>query len=100
MARSSRLLERAEASEKCAFFFSMNFHENLVLNYRDRCLIAGSVTCYKDRFQPPGGYRIFNTWMGDPCKALLFRAVVRTIKEENLLDRVLLICLWIGQPQN
>lgn len=43
---------------------------------------------YKDSFQPPGGYRIFNTWMGDPCKALLFRAVVKTIKEENLLDRV------------
>merc|ERR1712118_19572 len=43
---------------------------------------------YKDHFQPPGGYRIFNTWMGDPCKALLFRAVVKTIKEENLLDRV------------
>lgn len=43
---------------------------------------------YKDSFQPPGGYRIFNTWMGDPCKALLFRAVVNTIKEEHLLDRV------------
>jgi len=43
---------------------------------------------YTDRFQPPGGYRIFNTWMGDPCKALLFRQVVKTIKEEKLLDRV------------
>merc|ERR1719191_435988 len=43
---------------------------------------------YKDRFQPPGGYRIFNTWMGDPCKAILFRAVVKTIKEQNLLEKV------------
>jgi 4-aminobutyrate aminotransferase/(S)-3-amino-2-methylpropionate transaminase len=43
---------------------------------------------YKDKYQPPGGYRIFNTWMGDPCKALLFRAVVKTIQEEGLLDRV------------
>jgi len=43
---------------------------------------------YKDQYQPPGGYRIFNTWMGDPCKALLFRAVVKTIEEEKLLDRV------------
>lgn len=43
---------------------------------------------YKDHYQPPGGYRIFNTWMGDPCKALLFRAVVKTIEEEKLLDKV------------
>jgi len=43
---------------------------------------------YKDHYQPPGGYRVFNTWMGDPCKALLFRAVVETIKKDNLLDRV------------
>jgi len=43
---------------------------------------------YKDHYQPPGGYRVFNTWMGDPCKALLFRQVVRTIKEDNLLERV------------
>jgi len=38
--------------------------------------------------RPKEGYRIFNTWMGDPCKVLLFKAVVKTIKEENLLDRV------------
>ena len=25
---------------------------------------------YKERFQPPQGYRIFNTWMGDMTKVL------------------------------
>merc|ERR1712050_745985 len=39
---------------------------------------------YKDEFQPPGGYRIFNTWMGDTTKILFFRAVLETIEKEGL----------------
>merc|ERR1712217_296385 len=39
---------------------------------------------YKDEFQPPGGYRIFNTWMGDATKILFFRAVLDTIEKEGL----------------
>jgi len=39
---------------------------------------------YKDEFQPPGGYRIFNTWMGDATKILLFRAVLKTIERDGL----------------
>merc|ERR1711879_153471 len=39
---------------------------------------------YKDEFQPPQGYRIFNTWMGDATKLLLFREVLRTIEIEGL----------------
>jgi 4-aminobutyrate aminotransferase/(S)-3-amino-2-methylpropionate transaminase len=39
---------------------------------------------YKDEFQPPQGYRIFNTWMGDATKLLLFRAVLDTIEKEQL----------------
>jgi len=39
---------------------------------------------YKDEFQPPQGYRIFNTWMGDATKLLLFRAVLETIENEGL----------------
>jgi len=43
---------------------------------------------YKDEFQPPGGYRIFNTWMGDATKLLLFRKVVETIENEGLQSAV------------
>merc|ERR1719375_1091794 len=43
---------------------------------------------YKDEFQPPQGYRIFNTWMGDATKILLFRGVLETIESEGLLDLV------------
>merc|ERR1712039_1166438 len=39
---------------------------------------------YKDEFQPPQGYRIFNTWMGDATKLLLFKAVLQTIEAEGL----------------
>jgi 4-aminobutyrate aminotransferase/(S)-3-amino-2-methylpropionate transaminase len=39
---------------------------------------------YKDEFQPPGGYRIFNTWMGDATKLLFFRAVLETIEKDGL----------------
>jgi len=39
---------------------------------------------YKDEFQPPQGYRVFNTWMGDATKVLLFRAVLETIESEGL----------------
>merc|ERR1712113_27170 len=39
---------------------------------------------YKDEFQPPQGYRIFNTWMGDTTKILFFRAVLETIEKEGL----------------
>lgn len=34
------------------------------------------------------GYRIFNTWMGDPSKLVLLEAVVRTVNEQGLLDVV------------
>ena len=32
--------------------------------------------------------RIFNTWVGDPSKVVLLEAVVKVIKEQNLLARV------------
>merc|ERR1719230_585797 len=43
---------------------------------------------YKDEFQPPQGYRIFNTWMGDATKLLLFRAVLNVIEKEGLAEQV------------
>jgi len=43
---------------------------------------------YKDEFQPPQGYRVFNTWMGDMTKLLLFKEVLHTIKDEDLQSNV------------
>merc|ERR1711953_82697 len=42
---------------------------------------------YKDEFQPPQGYRIFNTWMGDATKLLLFKEVLGVIEKEGLQER-------------
>lgn len=33
-------------------------------------------------------FRIFNTWVGDPSKIVLLRAVLSTIRDEKLLDLV------------
>lgn len=43
---------------------------------------------YKPEFRPTAGYRVFNTWMGDPSKLILLEKVISVIKEENLLDKI------------
>lgn len=43
---------------------------------------------YKDEYQPPGGTRIFNTWMGDATKIMFFRAVLDVVEKERLRDNV------------
>ena len=43
---------------------------------------------YKSEYRPDQGYRIYNTWVGDPSKLLLLEAVICTIKEQNLLEFV------------
>lgn len=43
---------------------------------------------FKDAFKPPQGYRIFNTWMGDPSKVILLQEIVRVIRRDHLLDVV------------
>ena len=46
------------------------------------------VTSLHDRFShyfDPKAYRQFNTWMGDPTRALLFRAIVDEIKRLDLV---------------
>ena len=36
--------------------------------------------------RPPQGYRIFNTWMGDPGKVIMLQAVLDVIRREDLLE--------------
>jgi len=43
---------------------------------------------YNSEYRPDVGYRIYNTWVGDPSKLLLLESVICTIKEQNLLDVV------------
>ncbi|KAL1502455.1 hypothetical protein ABEB36_007594 [Hypothenemus hampei] len=39
--------------------------------------------------KPKQPYRIFNTWLGDPGKIFLLEAVLKVIKQQNLLEQVL-----------
>ncbi|KAI8375259.1 4-aminobutyrate aminotransferase [Choanephora cucurbitarum] len=40
------------------------------------------------RFRPPQAYRLYNTWMGDPVRAMQAAAIVQEIKERDLLQNV------------
>lgn len=42
----------------------------------------------KEDFRPKLGYRIFNTWVGDPSKIVLLEEVVKVIQHDNLLENV------------
>ncbi len=37
-------------------------------------------------FRPNKPYRQFNTWMGDPARAILFRAIIQEIERLNLVE--------------
>ncbi|XP_022297000.2 4-aminobutyrate aminotransferase, mitochondrial-like [Crassostrea virginica] len=43
---------------------------------------------YREEMRPQEPFRIFNTWVGDPSKIVLLRAVLSSIREEDLLTRV------------
>ncbi|XP_015116761.1 4-aminobutyrate aminotransferase, mitochondrial [Diachasma alloeum] len=39
-------------------------------------------------FKPNIGYRVFNTWMGDPSKLILLEAIIKVIEQDRLLEKV------------
>ncbi|XP_070581389.1 4-aminobutyrate aminotransferase, mitochondrial-like isoform X2 [Ptychodera flava] len=41
---------------------------------------------YTDKLAVDTGFRIFNTWMGDPSKVILLEKVIETIQKDNLLQ--------------
>lgn len=43
---------------------------------------------YKPEFRPNQGYRVFNTWMGDPSKLILLEQVINVIHSENLISSI------------
>ncbi|KAI8794185.1 4-aminobutyrate aminotransferase, mitochondrial isoform X2 [Biomphalaria glabrata] len=42
---------------------------------------------YRDHLRPKEGYRIFNTWIGDPSKVVMLKEVLKVIKDEQLLQK-------------
>ena len=41
---------------------------------------------YQKSFEPKQGYRVFNTWVGDPLRLSLLKTTVQVIKRDSLLD--------------
>ena len=41
--------------------------------------------------RPNKPYRQFNTWMGDPARALLFRAIINEIEDKNLVENTAVV---------
>jgi len=57
-----------------------------VVTFSKKMLTGGFFT--KPEFRPPQGYRIFNTWMGDPSKVILLQQVLKVVKRDNLLHNM------------
>jgi len=55
-----------------------------IVTFSKKTQLAGYF--YKNELRPKKGYRIFNTWMGDPFRLLQLEVVTNTIKKEKLLE--------------
>ena len=58
-----------------------------IVTFSKKMLTGGMYN--KPELSPKQGYRIFNTWVGDPGKLILLEAVLKTIKKDNLLDNTI-----------
>lgn len=57
-----------------------------VVTFSKKLLTGGYF--YREEFRPRESYRVFNTWLGDPSKMVLLQAVIKVIKEKNLLKNM------------
>ncbi|KAK7080829.1 hypothetical protein SK128_017100 [Halocaridina rubra] len=57
-----------------------------VVTFSKKMLTGGYY--FKEEFMPSLGYRIYNTWMGDPAKVIMLEEVIRVIRRDLLLETV------------
>eukprot|EP00095_Tigriopus_kingsejongensis_P002720 maker-scaffold1343_size46188-snap-gene-0.8 protein:Tk02720 transcript:maker-scaffold1343_size46188-snap-gene-0.8-mRNA-1 annotation:"4-aminobutyrate mitochondrial" len=55
-----------------------------VVTFSKKMLTGGFY--YKPDLRPKQAYQIFNTWVGDPSKLILLDSVLKTIRQDKLLD--------------
>ncbi len=67
---------------KEVIFESLDLEKTGIIRYSDWRFS----TCTHERIVLQG-YRIYNTWCGDPSKLILLEKAVEVIKRDNLLDR-------------
>uniref|UniRef100_A0A2C9KCJ3 (S)-3-amino-2-methylpropionate transaminase n=1 Tax=Biomphalaria glabrata TaxID=6526 RepID=A0A2C9KCJ3_BIOGL len=56
-----------------------------IVTFSKKMMLGGLY--FRDHMRPTEGYRIMNTWLGDPSKVVMLREVINVIKEDNLLQR-------------
>eukprot|EP00041_Stephanoeca_diplocostata_P025965 m.692243 g.692243 ORF g.692243 m.692243 type:complete len:522 (+) comp22861_c2_seq1:609-2174(+) len=56
-----------------------------IVTFGKKSQIAGYY--YTNEMQMTAPYRIFNTWMGDPAKLLLFKSILQVVEKEHLVAR-------------
>jgi 4-aminobutyrate aminotransferase/(S)-3-amino-2-methylpropionate transaminase len=56
-----------------------------VVTFAKKMIVAGYYTTLDKR--PKEGYRIFNTWMGDPIRLVMLKAVAAEIRSKDLLSQ-------------
>jgi 4-aminobutyrate aminotransferase/(S)-3-amino-2-methylpropionate transaminase len=54
--------------------------------FSKKCQAAGFY--HKAEFVPKQTYRIFNTWLGDPLRAIELKTIIDVVERDNLLDVV------------
>lgn len=50
-----------------------------IVSFSKRTQVAGYFMKKESHLRPKESYRIFNTWMGDPSKMLMCKAIVSTV---------------------
>jgi len=50
---------------------------------------------YRDAFAVQQPYRIYNTWMGDPLRALQMNVITATVRRDHLLDNARITGEWL-----
>ncbi|GFS25677.1 4-aminobutyrate aminotransferase [Elysia marginata] len=64
-------------------------HAPHVVAFSKRMLSGGFY--FADELRPTEGYRIFNTWTGDPSRLVLLEQVIKEVKEEGLMANATLV---------
>jgi len=62
-----------------------------VVTFAKKCQIAGYFSAPKMR--PKEGYRVFNTWLGDPAKLLMLETILEQYEEHDLVNS----CQVVGE---
>uniref|UniRef100_G1SZL3 4-aminobutyrate aminotransferase, mitochondrial n=2 Tax=Oryctolagus cuniculus TaxID=9986 RepID=G1SZL3_RABIT len=83
------LVDEVQTGGGCTGKFWAHEHWGLddpadVMTFSKKMMTGGFF--HKEEFRPNAPYRIFNTWLGDPCKNLLLAEVINVIKREDLLS--------------